>query len=66
MFRKVLIKFFTQVGTYENKAATTEDAMLKEVKTVLARSSHTMIEDALGVVTLFVLLIAGLNLPHYL
>ncbi|MEY3309135.1 MAG: hypothetical protein RLZZ413_3173 [Pseudomonadota bacterium] len=40
--------------------------MLKEVKTALARSSHTVIEDALGVVTLFVLLIAGLNLPHYL
>ena len=40
--------------------------MLKEVKTVLARSSHTMIEAALGVVTLFVLLIAGLNLPHSL
>ena len=40
--------------------------MLKEVKTVLARSSQTMIEDALGVVTLFALLIAGLNLPHYL
>ncbi len=40
--------------------------MLKEVKTVLARSSQTMIEDALGVVTLFALLIAGLNLPQYL
>jgi hypothetical protein len=66
MFRYVLIKFFTGRRTYENKEATTEDAMLKEVKTVLARSSHTMIEDALGVVTLFVLLIAGLNLPHYL
>ena len=39
--------------------------MLKEVKTVLARSSQTMIEDALGVVTLFALLIAGLNLPQY-
>ena len=40
--------------------------MLKDVKTVLARSSQTVIEDALGVVTLFVLLIAGLNLPQYL
>lgn len=40
--------------------------MLKEVKTVLARSSQTMIEDVLGVVTLFALLIAGLNLPQYL
>jgi hypothetical protein len=36
--------------------------MLKEVKTVLARSSATVAEDALGVVTLFVLLIAGLSL----
>jgi hypothetical protein len=66
MFRYVPIKFFTERGTYENKEATTEDAMLKEVKTVLARSSQTMIEDALGVVTLFALLIAGLNLPQYL
>jgi hypothetical protein len=66
MFRYVPIKFFTRSGTYENKEATTEDVMLKEVKTVLARSSHTVIEDALGVVTLFVLLIAGLNLPQYL
>jgi hypothetical protein len=40
--------------------------MLKDVKAVLARSSQTVIEDALGVVTLFVLLIAGLNLPPYL
>jgi len=40
--------------------------MLKDVRTVLARSSHTVIEDALGVVTLFVLLIAGLNLPQFL
>jgi hypothetical protein len=40
--------------------------MLKDVKAVLARSSQTVIEDALGVVTLFVLLFAGLNLPPYL
>jgi hypothetical protein len=37
--------------------------MLKNVKAVLARSSDTVIEDALGVVTLFALLILGLNLP---
>ena len=39
--------------------------MLKEIRTVLARSSATIAEDALGVVTLFVLLIAGLNLPLF-
>lgn len=37
--------------------------MLKEVKDVFARSSATLIEDALGVLSLFVLLIAGLHLP---
>lgn len=40
--------------------------MLKEAGTVLARSPRAVCEDALGVVTLFVLLIAGLHLPHYL
>ena len=37
--------------------------MLKDVKAVLARSSNSVIEDALGVVALFALLILGLNLP---
>lgn len=40
--------------------------MLKEAGTVLARSPRAVLEDALGVVTLFVLLIAGLHLPQYL
>ena len=39
--------------------------MIDDVKTVLARSAGTIAEDALGVVTLFVLLIAGLNLPLF-
>ena len=38
---------------------------LEEVKDALARSSANVIEDALGVVTLFVLLFAGLNLPLF-
>ncbi|MDQ1847730.1 hypothetical protein Q9299_05455 [Gemmobacter fulvus] len=37
--------------------------MLKEIKAVLARSSDTLLEDALGVVSLFTLLVAGLYLP---
>ncbi len=40
--------------------------MLKEAGTVLARSPRAVFEDALGVMTLFVLLIAGLHLPQYL
>jgi hypothetical protein len=39
--------------------------MLTEVKDVLARSSATVVEDILGVVTLFALLVAGLNLPLF-
>lgn len=37
--------------------------MLNEVRSVLSRSSDTLIEDALGVISLFVLLVAGLCLP---
>ncbi|MDT8855399.1 hypothetical protein RNZ50_10325 [Paracoccaceae bacterium Fryx2] len=37
--------------------------MIREIKTVLTRSRATLIEDALGVASLFSLLIAGLYLP---
>ncbi|MEH7826676.1 hypothetical protein [Gemmobacter denitrificans] len=37
--------------------------MLKEVKAIITRSSATLVEDVLGTVSLFVLLIAGLHLP---
>lgn len=40
--------------------------MLQDIKAVLARSSDTMIEDAVGVVSLFSLLIVGLYLPGLL
>ncbi|WP_255683774.1 hypothetical protein [Alitabrizicola rongguiensis] len=39
--------------------------MLNDVKETLANSSRTLIEDALGVVTLFGLLLAALNLPVF-
>ncbi|MDP4032591.1 MAG: hypothetical protein Q8P60_07065 [Pseudorhodobacter sp.] len=37
--------------------------MLKETRTTLSRASDTLLADALGVVSLFALLIAGLYLP---
>ena len=37
--------------------------MFHEIKTVLTRSSDTLIEDSVGVISLFLLLIAGLYLP---
>ena len=40
--------------------------MLTELKTVLAKSSDTLIEDALGVLVLFGLLFVGLSLPAVL
>ncbi len=40
--------------------------MFKELKTVLAKSSDTLIEDALGVLALFGLLFVGLSLPAVL
>ena len=36
--------------------------MLTEITEILSRSRSTLIEDALGVVSLFVLLFAGLGL----
>lgn len=36
--------------------------MLKELKEIFARSHATLLEDALGVISLFVLLFAGLSL----
>lgn len=36
--------------------------MLKEVKAVFTRSSATMVEDALGTVAIFALLVLGLHL----
>jgi hypothetical protein len=39
--------------------------MLNDLKSALLRSTPTLAEDALGVVTLFALLIAGLHLPFF-
>jgi hypothetical protein len=40
--------------------------MIAEIKAVAARSSSTLIEDVLGVMSLFVLLFAGLSLPSFI
>ncbi len=37
--------------------------MIAEIKAVVARSSSTLIEDALGVLSLFAVLVVGLSLP---
>lgn len=37
--------------------------MLTEVKAVIDRSSATIMQDVLGVVTLFAMLFVGLSLP---
>lgn len=39
--------------------------MLNELKDVLGRASGTIVEDLLGVVALFALLLIGLNLPVF-
>ena len=38
--------------------------MLNDLKSILSRSSDTLLEDALGVASLFTLLVAGLYLPN--
>lgn len=37
--------------------------MMKDLKSVLARSSATLLQDAMGALSLVVLLVIGLNLP---
>jgi hypothetical protein len=40
-----------------------EAKMIKEIQTVLARSQGTLVEDGLGVLALFAVLVAALALP---
>lgn len=40
--------------------------MIAEIKAVAARSSSTLIEDMLGVVSLFAVLVIGLSLPSFI
>lgn len=40
-----------------------EDAMIKDLKSVVARSQATLLEDMLGAVALLVILVGGLSLP---
>ena len=64
LFAYVLIKFFTDSESYENNRATQqlEVAMITEITEILHRSPKAIVADALGVVSLFVLLFAGLGL----
>ena len=38
--------------------------MAKEIKSVIVRSSHTIIADAIGMASLVVMLFGALALPH--
>lgn len=40
--------------------------MIAEIKAVAIRSSDTLLEDALGVISLFALLVLGLSLPAFI
>ncbi len=37
--------------------------MIKDLKTVLSRSSATVVQDTIGVIALAITLVVGLNLP---
>ncbi len=39
--------------------------MLRQIKTLLARSRNTLIEDVIGTATIFSVLVVGLHLPIY-
>lgn len=63
MNSNVLKKFFTGDGKYENKAATKpmEVTMLTDIKDILSRSRATAVEDLVGVVALFSMLVVSLH-----
>ena len=64
LFSYVLIKFFTESESYENNIATQqmEVAMITEITEILHRSRKAILVDSVGVVSLFVLLFAGLGM----
>jgi hypothetical protein len=63
LFTNVLKKFFTNGFRNENKEATeTEMTMLNDIKTILTNSRATLVEDSLGLIALFTLLLVGLHL----
>jgi hypothetical protein len=63
LFADVLKKFFTSGFQNENKVATDmEMQMLNDIKTILANSRATLVEDSLGLIALFTLLVVGLHL----
>lgn len=64
MFSKSSLQVVKDVGTIGEQVR--EITMIAEIKDVVTRSSDTLIGDALGVVSLFALLIAGLALPALL
>jgi hypothetical protein len=63
MFFKSSLQVPNHVRT--NRQPRQEVALLNDLKAVLSRSSLTIAEDALGVVALFILLVAGLHLPVF-
>lgn len=64
MFSNVLKKFFTNRAPYENKRATKDEevAMLNQIKITMHRSRDTLLIDALGALSLVVMLVAALHL----
>jgi hypothetical protein len=42
-----------------------EDAMAKDIKSVIERSAETLISDAIGAASLIVMLVIGLSLTGY-
>ena len=53
------------VGTkgQQNEQMIEDTEMTKDIKTVIARSSDTLIADAIGAASLLVMLFVGLSLP---
>ncbi|MDA9020257.1 hypothetical protein N9H60_03680 [Flavimaricola sp.] len=70
MFTNVLKKFFTGESRYENKEATRMHkdgavTMAQDIKSLIERTRGTLVADALGAVSLVVILMGGLCLPAF-
>ncbi len=66
LFTNVLKKFFTGPSKNENKEATEvrqESTMIHQIKSAAARSSDTLLGDAIGAAALMVMLVGALYLP---
>lgn len=63
MFSQSSLQSVSKMRTKEQQKIGKEDNMLRQIKTTAARSSDTLLGDAIGAAALMVMLIVGLYFP---